>query len=163
LTSQRDSKQKGMQRVRFLLYPLLCLGGFVFLISLLPVQVLSVGERGPLWKVSEGDTFTLRYTHSMYGVEVRENFRIGQEDFTLYQVDSSEAALEYFGIENSGPNNVRRTLQTFTVPGGSVGHHEILLKDRRIQLRSLGGEQDLITVRLVRMSLLEYLVHNLRR
>lgn len=163
MTSQRDSKQKGMQRVRFLLYPLLCLGGFVFLISLLPVQVLSVGERGPLWKVSAGDTFTLRYTHSMYGVEVRENFRIGQEDFTLYQVDSSEAALEYFGIEHSGPNNVRRTLQTFTVPGGSVGHHEILLKDRRIQLRSLGGEQDLITVRLVRMSLLEYLVHNLRR
>jgi hypothetical protein len=163
LTSQRDSKQKGMQRVRFLLYPLLCLGGFVFLISLLPVQVLSVGERGPLWKVSAGDTFTLRYTHSMYGVEVRENFRIGQEDFTLYQVDSSEAALEYFGIEHSGPNNVRRTLQTFTVPGGSVGHHEILLKDRRIQLRSLGGEQDLITVRLVRMSLLEYLVHSLRR
>jgi hypothetical protein len=163
LTSQRDSKQKGMQRVRFLLYPLLCLGGFVFLISLLPVQVLSVGERGPLWKVSEGDTFTLRYTHSMYGVEVRENFRIGQEDFTLYQVDSSEAALEYFGIEHSGPNNVRRTLQTFTVPGGSVGHHELLLKDRRIQLRSLGGEQDPITVRLVRMSLLEYLVHNLRR
>lgn len=163
MTSQRDSKQKGMQRVRFLLYPLLCLGGFVFLISLLPVQVLSVGERGPLWKVSAGDTFTLRYTHSMYGVEVRENFRIGREDFTLYQVDSSEAALEYFGIEHSGPNNVRRTLQTFTVPGGSVGHHEILLKDRRIQLRSLGGEQDLITVRLVRMSLLEYLVHNLRR
>jgi hypothetical protein len=163
LTSQRDSKQKGMQRVRFLLYPLLCLGGFVFLISLLPVQVLSVGERGPLWKVSEGDTFTLRYTHSMYGVEVRENFRIGQEDFTLYQVDSSEAALEYFGIEHSGTNNVRRTLQRFTVPGGSVGHQEILLKDRRIQIRSLGGERNPVTVRLVRMSLLEYLVHNLRR
>jgi hypothetical protein len=163
LTSQRDSKQEGMQRVRFFLYPLLCLGGFVFLISLLSVQVLSVGERGPLWKVAAGDTFTLRYTHSMYGVEVRENFRIGQEDFTLYQVDSSEAALEYFGIEHSGPNNVRRTLQTFTVPGGSVGHHEILLKDRRVLLRSLGGERNPITVRLVRMSLLEYLVHNLRR
>lgn len=163
MTSQRDSKQKGMQRVRFLLYPLLCLGGFVFLVSLIPVRALSVGDRGPLWKVSAGDTFTLRYTHSMYGVEVRENFRIGQEDFTLYQVDSSEAALEYFGIEHSGPNNVRRTLQTFTVPGGSVGHHEILLKDRRIQLRSLGGEHNPITVRLVRMSLLEYLVHNLRR
>ncbi len=163
MTSQRDSKQEGMQRVRFFLYPLLCLGGFVFLISLLSVQVLSVGERGPLWKVAAGDTFTLRYTHSMYGVEVRENFRIGQEDFTLYQVDSSEAALEYFGIEHSGPNNVRRTLQTFTVPGGSVGHHEILLKDRRVLLRSLGGERNPITVRLVRMSLLEYLVHNLRR
>jgi hypothetical protein len=163
LTSQRDPKQMGMQRRRFVLYPLLCLGGFVFLISLLPVQVLSVGERGPLWKVSAGDTFTLRYRHSMYGVEVRENFRIGREDFTLYLVDSSEAALEYFGIEHSGPNNVRRTLQTFTVPGGSVGHHEILLKDRRIQLRSLGGEQDPITIRLVRMSLLEYLVRSLRR
>ena len=163
MTSQRDSKQKGMQRVRFLLYPLLCLGGFVFLVSLLPVRALSVGERGPLWKVSAGDTFTLRYTHSMYGVEVRENFRIGQEDFTLYQVDSSEAALEYFGIEHSGPNNVRRTLQTFTVPGGSVGHHEILLKDRQIQLGSLGGERNPVTVRLVRRSLLEYLVHDLRR
>ena len=163
MTSQRDSKQKGMQRVRFLLYPLLCLGGFVFLVSLIPVRALSVGDRGPLWKVSAGDTFTLRYTHSMYGVEVRENFRIGQEDFTLYQVDSSEAALEYFGIEQSGPNNVRRSLETFTVPGGSVGHQELLLKDRRIQLSSLGGEQDPVTVRLVRIGLLEYLVHNLRR
>jgi hypothetical protein len=163
LRSQREPRQKGMRRRRFLLYPLLCLGGFVFLVSLIPVRVLSVGDSGPLWKVTAGDTFTLRYIHSMYGAEVRENFRIGHENFTLYQVDSSEAALEYFGIEHSGPDNVRRTLQTFTIPGGSVGHHELLLNDRRIQLHDLRGERDSTTVRLVRMSLLEYLMHTLGR
>jgi len=163
LTSRRDSRQKGMQRRRFLLYPLLCLGGFVLLVSLIPVRVLSVGDSGPLWKVTAGDTFTLRYIHSMYGVEVRENFRIGREDFTLYQVESSEAALEYFGIEHSGPNNARRTLQTFTIPGASVGCHELLLNDCRIRLHDLRGERDSTTVKLVRMSLLEYLMHTLRR
>lgn len=149
--------------MRFLLYPLLCLGGVLFLVSLLPVAALSIEERGPLWKVSAGDTFTLRYTHSMYGVEVREHFRIDQEDFTLYHVDSSEAVLEYFGIEHSGPNNVRRTLQAFTIPGGSVGHHELLLNACRIQLHTLRGERAPITVRLVRMSLFMYLMRTLRR
>jgi hypothetical protein len=141
----------------------LCLGGVLFLVSLLPVAALSIEERGPLWKVSAGDTFTLRYTHSMYGVEVREHFRIDQEDFTLYHVDSSEAVLEYFGIEHSGPNNVRRTLQAFTIPGGSVGHHELLLNACRIQLHTLRGERAPITVRLVRMSLFMYLMRTLRR
>lgn len=152
-----------MQRLRFILYPLLCLGGFVFLVFVIPVRVLSVGERGPLWKVSAGETFTLRYVHSMYGAEVREHFRIGQEDFTLYHVDSSEAALEYFGIERSGADNVRRILHAFTIPGASVGHHELLLKGCRIRLGALGGERDSTTVRLVRMSLLQYLMHTLRR
>lgn len=163
MTFLRDPEQKGMQRARLLLYPLLCLGGVVFLASLLPVQVLSIGERGPLWKVSAGDIFTLRYLHSMYGVEVRESFRIGEEDFTLYHVDSSEAALEYFGIERSGPNNVRTTLQAFTIPGGSVGRHELLLNGCRIQLHTLHGEKDPVTVRLVRMSLLTYLTGILGR
>ena len=163
MTFRRESKQKGMQRLRFLLYPLLCLGGVFLLVSLLPVSALSVGERGLRWKVSAGDTFTLRYTHSMYGVEVREHFRIGREDFTLYHVDSSEAALEYFGIEHSGPNNVHRPLQAFTIPGGSVGHHELLLNACRLQLHTLRGERDPITVRLVRMSLFMYLMRTLWR
>lgn len=148
---------------RFLLYPSLCLGGLVFLLSLIPVHALSIGEKGLFWRVSAGDTFTLRYTHSMYDVEVRENFRMGQEDFTLYHVESSEAALEYFGIERSGPNNVRRTLKAFTLPRGSVGNHELLLNDCRIQLHTLGGKEGHIPVTLVRMSLLEYLMHTLRR
>jgi len=152
-----------MQRLWFLLCPLLCLAGFALLAALIPVSVLSIGERGPLCRVSAGDTFTLRYTHSMYGVEVKENFRIGREDFTLYHVDSSEAALEYFGIEDKGPGNVNNTLQAFTIPGGSVGRHELLLNGCRFQLHTLGGAKDPITVRLVRMSFFMYLMHTLRR
>ena len=153
-----------MQRKRSLLYPLLlCLGGFAFWVSLIPVAVLSVGETGPLRKVASGDTFILRYTHSMYGVEVREHFRIGSEGFTLTQVDSNEAALEYFGVEHPGPGNVRRTLQTFTIPKASVGGHELLLNGSRIRLQTLREEHDRITVKLVRMSLLMYWVHTLRR
>lgn len=138
-------------------------GGFVSLFSLLPVQALSVGERGPLWRVSPGDTFTLRYTHSMYAVEVKEHFRVGPEDFTLYGVESSAAALEYFGIESPGPNNVHRTLKTFTIPAGSMGNHELRLNDDRIQLRALAEERGETTVRLLRMSLIQYLMDVLRR
>jgi hypothetical protein len=163
LTFQRESKQKGIQRAKFLLYLLLCLVSLIFLLSLIPVQALSVGEKGTLWRVSAGDTFILRYTHSMYGVEVRENFRIGREEFTLYQVDSTEAALEYFGLEHSGPNNVRRTLKAFAIPAGSVGNHELLLKDGQIQLHALSGEEEPIPILLVRVSLLKYLMHTLRR
>ena len=163
MTFRREPKPKGIQRVRFLLYPLLCSVGLVFLLSLTPVQALRVGGKGVLWKVSAGDTFTLRYTHSMYGVEVRENFRVGEENFTLYRVDSSEAALEYFGLEHSGPDNVRRTLTAFSIPTGSVGNHELILKDRRIQLHALSGAEERIPVTLVKTSLLKYLMHTLRR
>ena len=163
MTSRCDAKQKEVRRAKFLLYPLLGAGGLVALFSLLPVQALSIGGRGPIWKVSPGDTFTLRYIHSMYGVEVRENFRIGPEDFTLYGVESSAAALEYFGIESPGPNNVHRTLKTFTIPAGSMGNHELRLNDCRIQLRAWGEDRGDTTVRLVRMSLLKYLIDVLRR
>jgi hypothetical protein len=137
--------------------------GVAFLLSLIPVAVLSLGETGPLRKVSAGDTFILRYTHSMYGVEVREHFRIGSGEFTLTQVDSTEAVLEYFGIGHPGPNNVRKTLQAFTIPGASVGGHELLMNGFRVRLQTPGAGQDRITVRLVRMSLFMYLMCTLRR
>ena len=163
MTFRRDAKQTGIRRARFLRYPLLGIGGFIFLSSLLTVQALRIGEKGPLWRVSPGDTFTLRYTHSMYGVEVRENFRIGPEGFTLYGVESSAAALEYFGIESPGPNNVHRTLKAFTIPAGSTGNHELLLNDCRIQLGASGEERGGTTVRLVKTSLIKYLREALRR
>jgi len=163
LTFRHNAKQTGVRKAKFLLYPLLCAGGLIFLLSLLTVQALRIGERGPLWRVSSGDTFTLRYTHSMYGVEVRENFRIGPEHFILYGVESSAAALEYFGIESPGPNNIHRTLKAFTVPAGSTGNHELLLNDCRIRLQAREEERGGTTVRLVRMSLVKYLMDVLRR
>jgi len=152
-----------MRKGRRSLYPLLGAGGLVSIFFLLPVQTLSVGERGPLWRVSPGDSFTLHYIHSMYGVEVREIFRIGPEDFTLHGVESSPAALEYFGIESPGPNNVRRTLKTFTVPAGSAGDHELRLNGCRVRLGAWGEEQGRTTVSLARMSLIRYLRELLRR
>lgn len=163
MTFRREAKLTGVRKAKFLLYPLLCAGGLILLFSLLTVQALRVGERGPLRRVSPGDTFTLRYTHSMYGVEVRENFRIGPEDFTLYGVESSAAALEYFGIESPGPNNIHRTLRAFTIPAGSTGNHELLLNDCRIRLRAWEAERGGTTVKLVRISLIKYLMDLLRR
>lgn len=163
MTFRRDSDQRGIRKKRFLLYPLLCLGCAALLLSLIPAAVLSVGETGPLRRVSSGDTFILRYTHSMYGVEVREHFRVGPEGFILTQVESSEAALEYFGIERSGPGNAAGTLRSFTLPRASVGGHELLLNGSRIRLQTLREEHDRITVSLVRMSLFMYWMHTLRR
>ena len=127
------------------------------------VQAIRVGDPGLLLKVSPGDLFSLRYIHSMYGVEVEEKFRVGSGAFTLYHVSSSPAALEYFGIEHPESENSHRTLDGFSVPAASVGNHRLLLKGRDLELRTMAGSHASVAVQLVHLSLFHYLFHPLWR
>lgn len=154
---------KGIWARRMFLVPLLCVPALLLTGLLVEIRVLSIGAQGPIYRVSKGDVFSLEYTHSMYGVPVLERFRVGEEAFTLFHVASSEAALEYFGIESGAEPNVRRTLRSFSVPAGSVGNHRLRIRDREIRLETLGGKEESVVIRLTRMSLFRYLVQRIER
>jgi hypothetical protein len=137
-----------------LLYPCLLVVGILTAGFLLRFQVLKIGNEGPCVPVSEGDIISLRYTHSMYGVPVEERLRVEGRRLVLFHVVASDAALEYYGIERRGEGNARRVLDRFNIPWGSVGGQTLTVKNRRIVLRDLPGEQGYVTVRLVTEPLL---------
>ena len=126
------------------------------------LQVVEVGRAGPRIRVKDGDPVCLHYTQSMYGVPVEERLRVEAGRLVLFEVVSSDAALEYLGIETRGPNNARRILQEFSIPADSVGNHVLDVGDRRIPLSTVPSDEGRILVRLVRPPLFIYLIHSLR-
>ncbi len=124
--------------------------------------VLEIGSQGPRLWVREGDLISLHYTQSMYGVPVAEHLRVEDGRLVLFEVVSSEAALEYLGIEAKGPNNVRRVLQEFSIPADSVGNHVLCAGGRRLPLASVPADEGRILIRLTRPPLFIYLIHALR-
>lgn len=125
-------------------------------------QVLEVGRAGPHVRVCEGDLVSLRYIQSMYGVPVEERLRIESGSLILFEVVSTDAALEYLGIEARGANNVRRILQGFSIPADSVGNHVLFVAGRVIPLSSVPSEGGSIRIRLVRQPFLIYLIHQFK-
>jgi len=125
-------------------------------------QVLEVGRAGPRIWVSDGDLLSLRYTQSMYGVPVEERLRVEHGSLVLFEVVSTDAALEYLGIEARGANNARRVLQDFCIPADSVGNHVLFVAGRSILLSSVAAEGGSIRIRLVRQPFFIYLIHQLR-
>lgn len=125
-------------------------------------QVLEIGGAGPHVWVREGDLIALHYIQSMYGVPVEERLRVEAGRLVLFQVVSSEAALEYLGIETSGPHNASRVLQEFSIPADSIGNHVLSVGDRRIPLAAVPADEGRIRIRLARPPLFTYLIHQLR-
>jgi hypothetical protein len=121
------------------------------------VQVLQVGDGGPTFRVAEGEVFSLWYIQSMYGVPVTEKFRVENGHLILFHVISSDAALEYFGIEKKEVNNVRRALAEFSIPQASIGKHALLIREHEIELRNLVAHDGLIRVRLAKMPFIMYI------
>ena len=125
-------------------------------------QGVEVGRAGPHIWVSDGDLLSLHYTQSMYGVPVEERLRVERGRLMLFEVVSTDAALEYLGIETRGANNARRVLQEFSIPADSVGNHVLFVDGRRIPLSSVPSEAGSIRIRLVRQPFFIYLIHQLR-
>lgn len=124
-------------------------------------QILEVGRSGPFFWVREGDLVCLHYTQSMYAVPVEERFRVEGGRLVLFEILSTDAALEYLGVESRGAGNANSVLREFSVPADSVGDHMLTVGDRRISLKSVPTDQDRIYIRLVRQPLLIYLIHRL--
>lgn len=145
------------RRVRFLPYLTLLVAGCVAVGLLVKVQVLQVGEGGPVFRVAESEVFSLCYIQSMYSVPVTEKFRVEKGHFILFHVISSAAALEYFGIERKEENNVRRALVEFSIPRASVGQHVLTVKGRAIELGNIGGQGERIRIRMAQMPVIMYI------
>lgn len=145
-------------RGRRLLY--LCLFAAAVLAAgwLFRFQVLKVGDEGPCLRVSD-DVISLRFTHSMYGVPVEERLRVEGRRMVLFHVVTSDAALEYYGIEGRGEGNARREIDRFSIPRGSVGGQTLTVKNRRIVLRDLPGGQGSVTIGLAREPILFHVAY----
>jgi hypothetical protein len=124
--------------------------------------VLEVGRAGPRLWIREGDVISLNYTQSMYGVPVAEHLRVENGRLVLFEVDSTEAALEYLGIEARGRDNVRRVLREFSIPADSVGNHVLVVGGHRIALASVPADEGRILIRLARPPLFIYWIQALR-
>jgi hypothetical protein len=124
--------------------------------------VLEIGGAGPRLWVHEGDLISLHYTQSMYGVPVAEHLRVEGSRLVLFEVVSSDAALEYLGIETKGPDNVRRTLREFYIPKDSVGNHILDVGGRCIPIATVPSDDGRILVRLARPPLFIHLIHKFR-
>jgi hypothetical protein len=125
-------------------------------------QVLEVGRAGPHVWVREGDLVSLHYIQSMYGVPVEERLRVEAGRLVLFEVVSSDAALEYLGIETRGPHNVGRVLQEFYIPAASVGNHVLCVGEHRVRLAAVPADGGRILIRLARPPLFTYWIHQLR-
>jgi hypothetical protein len=133
----------------------LLLGGSLLAATLLALglpanlQVLEVGGPDTVLSVSKGDVFFHEYTHSMYGVQVSEKFRIEDGHFRLVHVmTQSDAVLEYFGIEKRGEHNADGTFQEFTIPAASCGNHILRLHNLELSLGTLQHRSGRIHLKL---------------
>jgi hypothetical protein len=156
---ERDGVNRRGVRRRILAFAVL--GAACIALGIRP-QVLEVGSSGPFFWVREGDIVCLSYTQSMYGVPVEERFRVEGGHLVLFEVLSTDAALEYLGIGTRGAGNANRVLREFSIPAGSLGDHLLTVGDLRISLKSVSADQGRIFIRLVRRPLLLYLIHHLR-
>lgn len=151
----RGENLRSARRQRILAFVILSAACLAFGIR---PQVIEIGHAEPPIWVREGDIVCLRYTQSMYDVPVEERFRVEGGRLLLFEVDTTDAALEYLGIESRGVNNVGRVLQGFFIPGDSVGGHSLSAGDRRIALADVPAQDSRIRVRLSRQPLAVYLI-----
>jgi len=152
----------GYRIKRFVLYPILCIVLLFISGFLVHLQVLVVGTQVPFIKVRNGEILTLKYIHSMYGVDVFESMRIENNLFEIFHVSTSEAALEYFGIEKKDTGNVQRVVKEFSIPKESTGNHVLILRDKELKINECGDEDGNIYIRIRKVPLLLYTVYSIR-
>jgi len=112
-------------------------------------QMIEVGNQGLLFPVTDGDLVSHGFTHSMFGVRVIERFRIQNGCLNLFHVESeSDAALEYYGIENRHVNNVNRQVREFRIPVASIGSHVLNIRNQSVFLGTSQTSERSILIRL---------------
>jgi len=146
-----------------LLCLLLCISVAIIAVLLIQVQVLKIGDSGLFFRVINGNIITLRYTHSMYGVPVTERLRVENGRLELFHVITSDAALEYFGIEGKDENNVKNSLKEFTIPTGSVGQHTLSVQGHEILLSNIRTKGQNIHINIIKQPLASYYIDSIWR
>lgn len=148
----------GHRLKKTILYPILFLVFILFFGFIIRIQVLEIGEDSKPIRVRNRDIVVLQYTHSMYGVTVKERFIVKDGSLILYHVDTNEAALEYFGIERKDKNNVRVDIKEFSIPKASIGNHTLFIRHMAIKIAQYNDLQGSIRIRLRQIPLMLFLI-----
>jgi len=135
----------------------------VILFFILKIQVLVIGDAGYFFRVTNGNIITLSYTHSMYNVPVIERLKVENGTLELFHVETSDAALEYFGIEGKKAKNVKISIKEFTIPAVSVGHHVLSVKGYDIILGDVKTKDQKIRVSINKQSFASYFINSIWR
>jgi len=99
----------------------------------------------------------------MYGVPVTERLRVESGSLELFHVITSDAALEYFGIEGKDENNVKNSLKEFTIPTGSVGQHTLSVQGHEILLSNIRTKGQKIHINIIKQPLASYYIDSIWR
>ncbi len=111
-------------------------------------------------RIDPPEPFSMFYIHSIYKEPVTEEFEAEKDAIILKGVRTkSPAAMEYYGFEDmkeSHPMNQR--LGAIYLKWGVGEGQGLIVRDKKIYLSEIGEKGDRIQLRVVSMSLGEYLV-----
>lgn len=142
---------------------LLCLLLSFGIAIVIKIQVLKIGDAGLFFIVENGDILTLSYTHSMYKVPVIERLKVENGVLELFHVETSDAALEYFGIKGKDVNNVENHIKEFIIPAVSVGHHKLSVRGHDILLSDVKANDQKIHISIIKQSFASYFINSIWR
>jgi hypothetical protein len=139
----------GQRRLKWRIWPCILVLGLTAAALNVDSQMIAVGNQGLFFPVANGDIISHEFIHSMYDVRVIERFRIENGWLHLFHVDSeSNAALEYYGIDNRRENNVNRRIREFRIPVGSIGSHALHVRNQTVSLGVSQTSERCIFIRL---------------
>jgi hypothetical protein len=139
----------GQRRLKWRIWPCILVLGVATAALMLNSQMIEVGDRGMFILVADGEIISHEFIHSMFDVRVIERFRIENGWLHLFHVDSeSDAALEYYGIENRHENNVNQRIREFRIPIESIGSHKLHVRNQTVSLGVLQSSERCILIRL---------------
>lgn len=138
---------------------LVILGWFALAsVAVLEVVDLTNGTTLAEWYLEEGTEFTISFTHSMYGAEVRERYRAGQNGLLerLEVATGSAAAAEYYAY--TSPVTQREGWYVLSVPTlelrevvirvDEVGRPVLTIGESRLPLLKRAGEGHGVSIRV---------------
>ncbi len=124
-------------------------GLVVFLARPVPVIEVRADDGSVLarWPLVGDQALVLTFTHSMYGGDVREVYRVdAQRGLTLVEVTARQAALDYYALPVAAGTGeyrtaaVERPLGAIHVRADRIGQHRLAYGDRQLSLVEAAGD-----------------------
>jgi|GEM_PF-1715670 len=116
------------------------------------------------WPLVEGQVLALTFTHSMYGGDVREVYRVdAQRGLTLVEVTAQQAALDYYalpvstGMGEYRTASVERPLGAIWVRADRIGRHRLAYGGQQLSLFEAAGDGVAVCVGVAQFSGIELL------
>jgi len=116
-----------------------------------------------IFPLEKGQRFVLLYEHSLYGGEVRENYRIAGPAMIIESVETMHPEIaEYYGFDGKGPlYPVGRPLSEMALKVRASSGLQIIKGAYPVDLAKLGSPGQTVRIRPTTISFLQWVGHNL--